>query len=73
VLSKHQTVAACLLQATSLSFIVAAIRSATLLDEASAATGAALIGAGLFFGDASPFIGAEALGGSAVKRKGHER
>jgi Kef-type K+ transport system membrane component KefB len=47
VLGNRRTVAAGLLQATSLSFVVAAVQIGTVLGEISAATGAALIGAGL--------------------------
>lgn len=46
-LGNRRTVAAGLLQATSLSFIVAAVQIGISVDEISAATGAALIGAGL--------------------------
>jgi Kef-type K+ transport system membrane component KefB len=65
VLGNRRTVAAGLLQATSLSFIVAAVQIGTLLGEISAATGAALIGAGL--------LSVMLLEGSGVKRNGHER
>ena len=47
VLGNRRTVAAGLLKATSLSFVVAAVQFGTLLGEISASTGAALIGAGL--------------------------
>jgi hypothetical protein len=73
VLSKRLTVAAGLLQATSLSFIVASIQIGTLLGETSAATGAALIGAGLLSVMLFPLLALMLLGGSAAKQNGHER
>ena len=72
VLSKRRTVAAGLLQATSLSFVVAAVQIGTLLGEISAATGAALIGAGLLSVMLFPLLALMLLGGSAAKRNGHE-
>jgi len=47
VVGNRGTIAAGLLQATSLSFIVAAVQIGTSLGQITAATGAALIGAGL--------------------------
>ena len=73
VLSKRRTVAAGLLQATSLSFVVAAVQIGTLLGEISAATGASLIGAGLLSVMLFPLLALMLLGGSAAKRNGHER
>jgi Kef-type K+ transport system membrane component KefB len=73
VLGKRWTVAAGLLQATSLSFVVAAVQIGTLLGEISAATGAALIGAGLLSVMLFPLLALMLLGRSAAKRNGHER
>jgi Kef-type K+ transport system membrane component KefB len=73
VLSKRRTVAAGLLQATSLSFVVAAVQIGTLLGEISAATGAALIGAGLLSVMLFPLLALMLLGRSAAKRNGHEQ
>jgi Kef-type K+ transport system membrane component KefB len=73
VLGNRRTVAAGLLQATSLSFVVAAVQIGTLLGEISAATGAALIGAGLLSVMLFPLLALMLLGGSGAKRNGHER
>src|SRR5204862_2947176 len=73
MLGNRRTVAAGLLQATSLSFIVAAVQIGTLLGEISAATGAALIGAGLLSVILFPLLALMLLGGSGAKRNGHEQ
>ena len=73
VLGNRRTVAAGLLQATSLSFVVAAVQIGTLPGEISAATGAALIGAGLLSVMLFPLLALMLLGGSGAERNGHER
>src|SRR5205823_2074487 len=73
VLGNRRTVTAGLLQATSLSFVVAAVQIGTLLGEISAATGAALIGAGLLSVMLFPLLALMLLGGSGAKRNEYER
>jgi Kef-type K+ transport system membrane component KefB len=73
VLGNRRTVAAGLLQATSLSFVVAVVQIGTLIGEISAATGAALIDAGLLSVMLFPLLALKLLGGSGAKRNGHER
>ncbi len=73
VLGNRRSVAAGLLQATSLSFVVAAVQIGILLDEISAATGAALIGASSLSVMLFPLLALMLLGGSGAKRNGHER
>ncbi|MDO8485484.1 MAG: cation:proton antiporter [Candidatus Limnocylindrales bacterium] len=73
VLGNRRTVAAGLLQATSLSFVVAAVQIGTALGQISAATGAALIGAGLLSVMLFPLLALMLLGGSRAKRNGQER
>ena len=69
VLGNRRTVAAGLLQATSLSFVVAAVQIGTLPGEISAATGAALIGAGLLSVMLFPLLALMLLGGIGSRAK----
>ena len=72
VLDGRRTIAAALLQATSLSFIVVAVQIGITLGQVSAATGAALIGAGLLSVMLFPLLALMLLGGSGAERNGHE-
>ena len=65
LISARRTVAAGLLQATSLPFIVAASMIGVELEVIGEATSAALIGAGLLSVVAFPVIAATVLGGSS--------
>lgn len=63
VFGNRRTVAAGLLQATSLGFVVAAVQIGIVLGQISAATGAALIGAGLLSVMLFPLFALMLLGG----------
>jgi Kef-type K+ transport system membrane component KefB len=72
VLDKRHTIAAGLLQATSLSFVVAAVQIGISLGQITAATGAALIGAGLLSVMLFPLFALMLLGGEEEGEAGHE-
>jgi Kef-type K+ transport system membrane component KefB len=72
-LGNRRTIAAGLLQATSLSFIVAAVQIGTSLGQITAATGAALIGAGLLSVMLFPLFALMLLGGREQREAGHEQ
>lgn len=73
VLDNRRTIAAGLLQATSLSFIVVAVQIGIALGQISAATGAALIGAGLLSVMLFPLFGLMLLGSSGQREAEDER
>jgi Kef-type K+ transport system membrane component KefB len=72
VLGNRQTIAAGLLQATQLTFIVAAVQIGTSLGQITAATGAALIGAGLLSVMFFPLLALVLLGGREQREAGQE-
>jgi len=72
VLDNRRTIAAGLLQATSLSFIVVAVQIGTSLGKITAGTGAALIGAGLLSVMLFPLFALMLLGGGEEREPGHE-
>jgi len=73
VLDNRRTIGAGLLQATSLSFIVVAVQIGTSLGQITAATGAALIGAGLLSVVLFPLFALMLLGGREQREHGHEQ
>jgi Kef-type K+ transport system membrane component KefB len=73
VVGNRRTIAAGLLQATSLSFIVAAVQIGISLGQITAATGAALIGAGLLSVMLFPLCALMLLGGEEEGEAGHEQ
>jgi Kef-type K+ transport system membrane component KefB len=73
VLGGRLTIAAGLLQATQLTFIVAAVQIGTSLGQITAATGAALIGAGLLSVMIFPLLALMLLGVREQRESGYEQ